>query len=124
MAAPSSSPILSLSLLSLPAVIGLQENGGTSIPICSYSLFSNLISGAQWTLAPLYMHFQVSELEEPPDKSPSIRSPSQRAHRCSVCVCVLSSPLILPVSQQSQRIMRRISEIAPFACDDDERISS
>lgn len=37
---------------------------------------------------------------------------------------VLSSPLIPPVSQQSQKIMCSICTIAPFACDDGKCIPS
>ncbi len=65
--------------------MGLQEKEGTSIPICSYSFFSNLIFGYSVdTLAPLYMHFLFSELEEPL-KRLSVRSQPWGAHCCRVC---------------------------------------
>lgn len=74
---------LSLSLTFL-SVIGLQKKEGASIPICSYSFSSNLIFGYSVdTLAPLYMHFQVSKLEELL-KRLSIRSHTLGAHCHSV----------------------------------------
>lgn len=112
---PCLSSCLSPALLS---VIGLQEEEATSIPICSYSFFQSylrVLSGHSCTLLYALLVLRI-----------------RRAFQKTVCQIstmgssllqgALSSPLIPPVSQQSQRIMSCICTIAPFACDDDKRI--
>lgn len=115
---PSFSSCLSLALLS---VIGLPEKEGTSIPICSFSFslqsYLRILSGH--SCGPLYA-FLVLRIRRASEK-PVCRIQTMGS---SLLRGVLSSPLIPPVSQQSQRIMCPICTIAPFACDDDKHIPS